>query len=256
MSKGAERELKIDMVEQAFHVLRPRGNLMVLSPFVSDELFPVQLKKVFGKAHSVPTEDGKALWAARNGDRPRRRHEMTFQVRLPDCPSMRFLSRPGTFAYGRFDAGARALMEVAEIGDGDRVLDFGCGCGTNGIFAAQRAGMGSPISFVDSNLRATALADHNARANGLTNFQVIASSDASGLLPASFDVVLANPPYFAIDSIAILFVERARALLRPGGRCYLVTRQPQVMGPIVASAFDEAEEALHRGYTILIGQAP
>src|SRR5438270_8105259 len=32
-TQGSERSLKLDLVEQAFHVLRPRGTLLVLSPF-------------------------------------------------------------------------------------------------------------------------------------------------------------------------------------------------------------------------------
>jgi 16S rRNA (guanine1207-N2)-methyltransferase len=143
---------------------------------------------------------------------------------------------------------------VAEIDDGDRVLDLGCGCGTNGVFAAQRAGANGDITFLDSNLRATALADHNARTNGVTKFRVIASADGAVPSDDGFDVILANPPYFAVDSIARLFVQRARALLRPNGRFYLVTRQPNTMAPVVADLFPQAEEAENRGYTILIGQ--
>src|SRR4051794_27746701 len=35
--QGGERALKLDMVEQAFHVLKPQGNLIVLSPFQKDQ---------------------------------------------------------------------------------------------------------------------------------------------------------------------------------------------------------------------------
>src|ERR1700678_2158020 len=42
-----ERELKIDMVDQAFHVLRQRGHLVVWSPHEIDPFFPTLLKKVF-----------------------------------------------------------------------------------------------------------------------------------------------------------------------------------------------------------------
>src|SRR5215203_1180370 len=35
-----ERELKRDVVEQAYHVLRPRGLLVVLSPVAKDQFFP------------------------------------------------------------------------------------------------------------------------------------------------------------------------------------------------------------------------
>src|SRR5947207_7677833 len=51
-----------------------------------------------------------------------------------------FRSRPGVFAYGRFDEGARALVETMVIEPGDKILDVGCGCGTNGILAVRRGG--------------------------------------------------------------------------------------------------------------------
>src|SRR5262245_29021349 len=118
--QGGERELKLDMVEQAYHVLLPRGVLVVLSAHAKDQLFPVVLKKVFGRFHAPAVEGGQVLWAAREGDRPRRRHEVTFHANMGDGVSLCFLSRPGVFSYGRFDNGARALVEVMEVKAGDR----------------------------------------------------------------------------------------------------------------------------------------
>jgi 16S rRNA (guanine1207-N2)-methyltransferase len=249
--RGGERELKIDMVEQAFHVLRPRGSLVVWSAYERDPFMPSLLKKVFGRAHAHTVEPDSVFWAHRDSDRPRRRHEMTFQARVAGGTPCRFLSRPGTFSYGRFDNGARALAEVMEVRPGDRVLDLGCGCGTNGVFAGQLAGPEGFVAFVDSNVRATDLAGQNARANGLTHFQVVASATAEGLEEASIDVALANPPYYAAGSIARLFVERARALLKPEGRFYLVTKQPNEVGATIDEEFGAVEALLHRGYVIL-----
>ena len=191
------------------------------------------------------------FWAQRDGDRPRRRHEMTFQARVAGGAPCRFLSRPGTFSYGRFDNGARALAEVMEVDPGDRVLDLGCGCGTNGVFAGRLAGTGGFVVFVDSNVRAADLAGENARANGLTGFQVVASANARGLEEGRFDVALANPPYYAQLSIAELFIERCAVLLRPGGRFYLVTKQPDSVGPVVADHFGPTQVVERRGYIIL-----
>src|SRR5205085_10090469 len=98
---GGERELKIDMIEHAFHVLQPGGSLIVWSPYEDDSFFPAQLKKIFGKPHTYTSDSGSVLVCHRNGDRPRRRHEVTFQNKLGDDAACRFLSRPGTFSYGR-----------------------------------------------------------------------------------------------------------------------------------------------------------
>jgi 16S rRNA (guanine1207-N2)-methyltransferase len=259
--KSGERELKIDMVEQGFHVLAPRGKLVIWSPYEGDLFFPNLLKKIFGKTHSkftgAPgTKPGRGsdtvLWATRDGDRPRRRHEITFQSKILDRPSCRFLSRPGTFSYGRFDEGARALIEVAEIDPGSRVVDLGCGCGTNGVFAAQAAGREAFVGFVDSNVRAIALAELNAKSNGVEQYQAVPTATVEGLEENSFDVVLANPPYYASGSIANLFIDRGRALLTSQGSFYLVTRMPNEVVEAVERAFGRVEILVHRGYSILV----
>jgi 16S rRNA (guanine1207-N2)-methyltransferase len=250
-ARGGEREIKIDMVEQAFHVLRPHAALVVWSSYEADPFFPTLLKKIFGRAHVRHTESDTVLWANRDGDRPRRRHEVTFQARLAGGPSCRFLSRPGTFSYGRFDNGARALAEVMQVEPGDRVLDVGCGCGTNGVFAWEQAGPDGFVTFVDSNVRAAALAEHNARANGLTAFEVISTSRVEGPKPGSYDVAIANPPYFAGGTVARLFVERARVMLKPGGRFYLVTKQPSESAALIEETFGSVEALMNRGYMVM-----
>jgi 16S rRNA (guanine1207-N2)-methyltransferase len=255
-AKGAERSLKLDMVEQAFHVLRPAGTFVVLSPYPNDQLFPALLKKVFGRAHASPKGTGSVLWCRREGERPRRRHEIVFHARVGQGPSLHFLSRPGVFSYGRFDEGARALVETMQIGAGDRILDIGCGCGTNGIFAARNSGPSGSVALVDSNVRAVALAELNARANGLSQFEAVARVGVQGFSEQSFDVVLANPPYYAQDTIARLFVERGRGLLRPGGRFYLVTKQPDLVASYLEDHFGSAEVVERRSYAVLVARVP
>ncbi|HTU19853.1 MAG TPA: methyltransferase [Gemmataceae bacterium] len=250
-ARGGERELKIDMIEQAFHILRPHGTLLVWSPYSADPFFPNLLKKIFGRVHAPHLEGDTVLWCQREGDRPRRRHEVAFQARIAGGPSCRFVSRPGTFSYGRFDHGARALVETMIVHRGDRVVDLGCGCGTNGVFAAQQTGTEGHITFADSNVRAVALADLNARGNGVSAYQTVASSRVEGLDEGSVDVVLANPPYYANSAIARLFIDRSRQLLKPEGRCYLVTKQVEEIADIMMETFEHVEAVLHRGYTIL-----
>lgn len=248
---GGERELKLDMIEQAYHALRPHGTLIVLSPYDSDDFFPSALKKVFGKVHT-PMDAGNAVfWCQRgDGDRPRRRHEMTYHVRVDAETSYSFVSRPGVFGYGFFDEGARALVEMLELKPGQRLLDLGCGVGTNGILAARQLGPDGFVAFADSNSRAIALADLNARAIGLANFETHATHTLTELPDASFDVVLANPPYYAQGSIIALFIERSRALLKRGGMLYLVTKQVDATWPIMQEHFPEPELFENRGYVI------
>jgi 16S rRNA (guanine1207-N2)-methyltransferase len=248
---GGERELKLDMVEQAFHVLAPGGIFVVLSPYDRDDFFPHALKKVFGKVHTPMAGKNALFWCQRNGDRPRRRHEMSFQVRLDAETSLRFLSRPGTFSYGRFDDGARALTQFKP---GAHILDLGCGCGANGILAAQRAGLPGFVTFADSNLRASALARINAESLSPAPFETIASHTLAELPERSYDLVLANPPYFAQLSIARLFIEQGKRCLKPGGDFFLVTRQVDKVHALMEEVFGAVDGVERRGYVIFHGR--
>lgn len=247
---GGERALKLDVIEQAFHTLTPDGHLIVLSPYERDNLIPETLKKVFGRVHVPAGSNNAVFWCRREGERPRRRHEMTFQIRADETTSLRFVSRPGVFSYGRFDHGARALVETADIQPGERIVDLGCGVGTNGVLAVRRAGPEGVVAFVDSNVRAIALTLLNAGNLGVPHFQTYATPDLGGVPKASFDVVLANPPYFAQMSIARLFIERGKALLKPGGRFYLVTKMLEQVAEQMQEIFGEADVFERRGYFI------
>ncbi|MCY2938007.1 MAG: methyltransferase [Planctomycetota bacterium] len=254
---GGERELKIDLVDQGFHSISPGGRIVVWCPTVDDSLFPGLLKRFFGKTHAHTRRQDLVLWAVRQDgdDRPRRRHELNFHARVGQNPSQNFICRPGVFSYGKMDDGSRALAEIARVEPGDRVLDLGCGHGTLGVFAGITTGPKGHIVFTDSNARALGLAELNAHAAGLTNFTTVLAADNADLEPLganSFDVVLANPPYFAAGSIAVRFVEQAANMLKPGGRFYLVTRQPDAAGEVMATLFPTFDAIMNRGYTVLL----
>ena len=238
------------MIEQAFHVLKPNGTFIVLSPYEKDDFFQTALKKIFGKVHTPMDANNTVFWCQRDGDRPRRRHEMTYHVRVDAETSYRFVSRPGVFGYGFYDEGARALTDVMELKEGQRVLDLGCGVGTNGVLAARQLGPTGFVAFADSNVRAIALAEMNAKSIGLTNYQTLASHTLAEWPEASFDVVLANPPYYAQGSIIRLFVERSKSLLKVGGVLYLVTKQVDATWSIIQEHFAEPELFENRGYVV------
>ena len=115
----------------------------------------------------------------------------------------------------------------------------------------MRAGPEGSVTFVDSNLRAVALAEENARANGLGDFRTVATATLEGLGAGQFDLALANPPYYAQQGVARLFVEGARRLLRRGGRLYLVTKQADAVAEIVGEHFGEPRVELRRDYAVL-----
>lgn len=255
-SAQADRELKLDIVEQAYHILEPGGLFLTLSEYEKDNQFAKWQKKIYGKCGETPASElGMAFFSTKTDtDRERRRHEITFHARVGEGSSMTFVSRPGTFSYGRFDNGSRAMLEIAEIRGGDRILDLGCGNGAVGCLAAVRAGPSGSVTYIDSSLRAVSLAELNAKANGITSAKFLAATRLEGLEPASFDVVLANPPYYAKSEITRLFVEGTRDLLRPGGRYYIVTKMPTAVVPMIFETFGDCSVIENRGYSVVVAE--
>lgn len=257
-SAHSDRELKLDVIEQGYHILAPGGHFITLSEYEKDSLFAKAMKKVFGKCGESPSsEHGTAFWSKKDpakAERPRRRHEMEYHARLPDGPPLTFLTRPGTFSYGRFDAGSRAMIEIADIREGDHVLDLGCGNGSVGCLAAGKVGPKGRVTFIDSNLRSIALAELNAKANRITNATFVTATRLEGLEPNSFDVILANPPYYAKSEITRLFIDGSRDLLRKGGRYSIVTKLPSEVVPMIFETFGECHTVENRGYVVIMAE--
>jgi 16S rRNA (guanine1207-N2)-methyltransferase len=254
----ADRELKIDLVEQAWHILAPGGKLIVFSEHTQDVLFNKLLKKMIGKCSVAPAlkDVGTVFWAtkAQEDNRDRRRHQVNYHAKLPDGPSMNFVCWPGLFSYGEFDLGSRAMVEVAELKPGDRVLDMGCGVGTVGCLAAQRVAPNGHVTFVDSHLRATTLSEANCKENGITNYTIHPAATFEGLKSDSFDAILANPPYYNNTEIAAMFINTAWRLLKPGGRVYFVTRMPTATVPVFFQIFGDCSVIENRGYAVIVSE--
>lgn len=252
-SAHADRELKIDIIEQAYHILKPGGTFIALSEYEKDNQFARWQKKVFGKCGATPSsENGMAFWSTKTDAGPRRRHEVSFHAKLADGPPMQFLSRPGTFSYGRFDHGSRAMIDVMEVHAGDSILDLGCGNGAVGCLLATAVGPAGRVTFVDSNLRALQLAEQNALSNGVSNPRFVAATRLEGLEAGSFNAIAANPPYYAKSDITRLFIEGARDLLTRGGRYYIVTKMPTAVVPMIFEIFGDCSVIENRGYSVVM----
>lgn len=261
-SMQSDYELKLDVVEQAYHVVAPGGRFITLSEYDRDTTFHKVHKKAFGKCSESPfvkgQEFGTAFWSTRDAAdtmRDRRRHRMTFHARIGDRASMSFESWPGTFSYGRMDDGSRAMLEVADVRPADKVLDMGCGAGAVGCLAWQQCGPTGKVTFVDSSARAIKLAELNAKENGVTNAEFVLTATMTDLPTGGFDAVLANPPYFANSEVGRLFIHTAREVLRPGGRFYFVTKMPVQTIPEIVDIFGGVDSVENRGYTLVMATA-
>jgi SAM-dependent methyltransferase len=107
---------------------------------------------------------------------------------------------------------------VAELREGERVLDLGSGGGIDVLLSAKRVGPTGRAFGLDMTDEMLALAQRNTAEAGATNVEFLRGTIESIPLPAaSIDVVISNCVVnLAADKIAV-FNEIAR-VLRPGGR--------------------------------------
>lgn len=130
------------------------------------------------------------------------------------------------------EAGHRAgldavmLAAAAPVGTGARVLDVGCGGGVVGLCIAARVA-DCQVNGLDINPELVSLALGNAARNSLADRYHAATADlmgahsaieAAGLKRESFDVAVANPPFYGEGrATSASAADRARANVMPEG---------------------------------------
>jgi len=107
---------------------------------------------------------------------------------------------------------------VADLHEGETVLDLGSGGGIDVILSARRVGPGGTAYGLDMTDEMLALATNNAKEAGVSNVHFLKGVIEQIPLPAdSVDVIISNCVInLSVDKPAVL-TEMAR-VLRPGGR--------------------------------------
>ena len=127
-----------------------------------------------------------------------------------------------------------AMLAMAGVEAGARVLDLASGAGSQTLRAAQRAGAQGHV--VASDISDTMLhhVRENARAAGLTNVTTLAgAAEDLAVAPASFDAAICRLGLmlFSEPARALLAVRRA---LRPGGKVAAVVFTTPAANPFMA----------------------
>ena len=260
----------LQLLWDAFVALPPGGRCHIAG--ANDEGIQSALRhaaELFGSASTVAYQKGYRVGVAIKAEPPPPQpavfttpyldhgawHRFTVDIR---GERYTVCSRPGVFSWERLDDGTRALLETMAIGPGETVLDLGCGAGITGVVAARLSQTGM-VTMVDVALEALEAARRTVATNGLTNCMVLPSDGAAAVRDRRFDVVITNPPFHVGKATtydaAVQFVQDAAAVLRPGGRLWLVANRFIPYEGIIQSQFGSATIAQESGrYKVLVAE--
>ena len=229
LSKGGEAELSRDILQAALVRLAIGGRLVAAIDNPHDKWLREQLAETGETVRVRPAADGgpdAIAYVVEKTREPAKVRDFSCEFVFRDRDRLlTAVTRPGVFSHRRIDPGARHLLNAVDVAPGTRVVDIGCGSGCVALGIAARDASIHVHAF-DASARAVECTRRGAEINGLDNLTVALEAAGRVPEPGSYDLALANPPYYADFRIAELFVEAARAALSPGGTLLLVTKQP------------------------------
>jgi len=229
LAKDAEAELSRDILQAALVNLAIGGRLVAAIDNPRDTWLHGQLAEIGETVRVRPAQGEKPhtiCYVVEKTRELRKVRDFSCEFVFRDRERLlKAVSRPGVFAHRRIDPGARHLLNAVDVAPDTRVLDIGCGSGCVAIGIAARDPSVHVHAF-DSVARAVECTARGAAMNGLANVSV--ALEAAGRVPdpGSYDLALANPPYYSDFRIAQLFIDTAWKALAPGGTLLVVTKQP------------------------------
>lgn len=133
----------------------------------------------------------------------------------------------GVFSKTGLDFGSRVLIETIckQLTVTGKILDVGCGYGPIGISLARQ--FNQPITMVDVNERALALAQKNCAENHVTNATVQMSHCYDNVLDTDYTLIVSNPPIRAGKQVVHTIIEESKNHLVSQGQLVIVIQKKQ-----------------------------
>jgi arsenite methyltransferase len=175
---------------------------MAVEADIDVDLLKSEIKKTYSSVSREPERDfifptGRA-WA----------EDLGYPDELADVPE----SAVESFA------GVANPWTMGGLAPGERVLDLGCGAGTDTLVAAQMVGAGGRVTGIDMTPEMLAKARAAAAEMGVTNVEFVeGEAERLPFADASFDVVISNGVIDLVPDKDAVFAELYR-VLAPGGR--------------------------------------
>lgn len=235
-----EKLALVQLMADAFALLRVGGHCCIAGATNEGiKSAATLLEKLYGNATVLATDSGhRAVMAVKRAATP---SDLTVLVD-PSLPhdafrslnvtlrgeSLQLFSRPGVFSWEHVDEATSILADCMTVGQGDDVLDLGCGSGPLGMLAARLSRTGH-VCMVDMDTEAVRCAARAVERAGLANCDVLASDVAAAVRDRRFDVVVTNPPFHVgkgtdLD-VPAQFIADAWQVLKRGGRLALVANR-------------------------------
>ena len=254
-SAKGESELTREMMQTAFANLPIGGCLAVSTDNVKDKWLLNQIRE-YGKSVKTRNFSDAVVYYVIKQKPLKKIREFGFQLAFRDQGNLiQLYTRPGVFAHRQFDNGARQILDTVEIEADSRVIDIGCGSGPMTL-ALAKLQPNAHVLGIDSNARAIDCVKRGADLNKIEN--VIAEVNHDGKIDeaGTYDLAVANPPYYANFRIDEHFIETAINALRPGGRLMLVSKHPKWYQENILRWLEDCEVFPCRRYHLATGLKP
>jgi 16S rRNA (guanine1207-N2)-methyltransferase len=242
------------LLQQLLHGLAVGGQLVAAVDHPDDRWLHEQLASYGETVRVRPSDEaspGSICYVVRKTREVKKLRDFSCAVVFRDCGRLlTAFTRPGVFAHRRIDPAARHLLDAVELAPGARVVEIGCGSGCVSLGLAARD-PSVQVHALDAAARAVECTRRGAAHNGLPNIAVALEASGSVPDPGTYDLALANPPYYADFRIAELFVDAAWRALAPSGALLVITKQPTWYLERLPETWTHVAQATVKGYRLI-----